>query len=103
LYNLKNKRNYIFELCTTVDGRYFILQDDVFDIKEQRSLGNLWDSIDIFKTIFNNISLENNKEYQNIKENILKLPIFEEKQNLHGLRNILLEWNFFKIRGLVKN
>lgn len=89
------KRDYIFELCTTVDGRYFILRDEVFDIKEQRTIGNLWDSIDIFKNVFTNVTVEDSTgEFNQIKEGILSIPILEGKNNLHELRDILLEWSF---------
>jgi hypothetical protein len=89
------KRDFIFELCTTVDGRYFILRDEVFDIKEQKTLGNLWSSIDIFKNIFSNVSIQDTTgEFNQIKENILSLPLLEGKDNLYGLRDILLEWSF---------
>lgn len=91
----QTKRDYIFELCTTVDGRYFILRDEVFDIKEQRTIGNLWGSIDVFKNIFSNVSIEDKTgEFGQIRENILSLPILESKENLYELRDILLEWSF---------
>jgi len=96
LHNLNKKRNYIFESCVSVDGRYIVLHDEVFDIHEQQTLGNLWDSIDVFKTIFNNISLQDDKNYQQIKESILNIPILENRQTLHELKNILLEWNFWE-------
>ena len=98
MYGLNSaKRDYIFELCTTVDGRYFILKDDVFDIQEQKSLGNLWGSIDVFKNIFQNVKVENEtEEYTQIKESILSLPILEGKENLYELRDILLEWSFWE-------
>ena len=91
------RRNYIFEMCTTVDGRYFIVRDDVFDIQEQKSLGNLWGSIDVFKNIFSNVTLDDNTgEYNQIKESILSLPLLEGKENLYELRDILLEWSFWE-------
>jgi hypothetical protein len=89
------KRNYIFEACVTVDGRYFVVQDEVFDIQEQKTIGNLWGSLDVFRTIFENIKLEDN-EYSQIRENFLSLPILESQQNLYGLRDILLEFNFLQ-------
>lgn len=89
------KRTYIFEACLTVNEKYFILQDQVFDIQEQKLLGNLWDSVDIFKTIFENTTIDND-EYSLVRESILSLPIMESTQNLHGLRDILLEFNFFQ-------
>jgi hypothetical protein len=95
MYVDKIKRNYIFEMCTTVDGKYFIIQDEVFDIQEQKTIGNLWGSLDVFKTIFENINLDDT-EYSQIKESFLSLPILESQQNLYGLRDILLEFNFLQ-------
>ena len=92
---IPQKRDYIFEACVTTDGRYFIIQDDVFDIQEQKTIGNLWDSLDVFKTIFENVKLEID-EYVAVRENILSLPILESQQNLYGLRDILLEFNFLQ-------
>jgi hypothetical protein len=89
------KRDYIFEACITVDGRYFVVQDEVFDIQEQKTIGNLWGSLDVFKTIFENIKLEDNS-YSQIRENFLSLPILESQQNLYGLRDILLEFSFLQ-------
>ena len=89
------KRDYIFEACITVDGRYFVIQDEVFDIQEQRTIGNLWGSLDVFKTIFESIKLED-EGYSQIRENILSLPILESQQNLYGLRDILLEFEFLQ-------
>jgi hypothetical protein len=89
------KRNYIFEACVTVDGRYFVIQDEVFDIQEQKTIGNLWGSLDVFKTIFESIKLED-EGYSQIRENVLSLPILESQQNLYGLRDILLEFNFLQ-------
>lgn len=89
------RRNFIFEACTTVDDRYFVLHDEVFDIQEQKSLGNLWGSIDVFKTIFENIKLDN-EEYVQIRESILSIPILENHETLYGLRDILLEFDFFQ-------
>ena len=89
------KRDYIFEACVTIDGRYFILQDEVFDIQEQRTIGNLWGSLDTFRTIFENVKLED-EGYSQIKESILSLPILESQENLYGLRDILLEFDFLQ-------
>jgi len=95
LYGVSSKkRNYIFELCDTIDNRYFIIHDEVFDIQEQKLLGNIWSSMDIFKTIFKNTIVEDN-EYNIIKEGICSLPLLESQTNLYGLRDLLLEWNFF--------
>jgi len=94
LFGLIPKREYVFEALATVNGRYIIIQDSVFDLQEQVTIGNLWDSLDIFKTIFQNTEVED-KEYGIVKESILKLPLLETKQNLHELRDLLIEWSFF--------
>lgn len=88
------ERNFVFECHLTVDERYFVLHDEVFDIQEQTKLGNIWDSIDIFKTIFKNVQIDN-PEYRNIQEGWESLPILEGQNNLHALRDFLLEWSFF--------
>jgi hypothetical protein len=36
------RRDYIFETCVTVDGRYIIVKDQIFDNIEQKTLGNIW-------------------------------------------------------------
>lgn len=95
LYSLnQGKRTYIFEACLSVNQRYFILQDEVFDIQEQKTLGNIWSSIEVFKTIFKNVNIEN-QEYRGLQESISSLPILEGISDLYSIRNILLEWNFF--------
>jgi len=97
-----HKRDYIFELCTSIDGRYFILKDEVFDNKTKTDLGNLWESIDIFKTIFKNVKIEN-PEYQTIKESILSIPLLESENNLKHIKNFLLEWSFWDDTWLGSN
>jgi hypothetical protein len=95
LYGIDSqKRDYIFEACMSVDGRYLVFRDDVFDLQEQRLVGNLWSSVDTFKSIFQNVQLED-EGYNQVKESFLSMPIMESKQNLHGLRDTLLEFDFF--------
>ena len=92
LYGLEPiRRNYVIEACISVDGRYLVVRDEVFDNIEQKIIGNIWESIDIFKTIFTNVKVENHdEEYSQIKEGIISLPILEGVQNLFGLRDYLL-------------
>lgn len=85
---------YVFECHLTVDERYFVLHDEVFDIQEQTKLGNIWSSLDIFKTIFKNVSLDN-PEYRQIQESFSKLPILENQNNLYKVRDYLLEFDVF--------
>ena len=94
LYVLKPKKDYVFECVLSTDNQFFILQDDVFDIKEQKYLGYIWESIDIFKQIFTSVNIDND-EYKQIQENWGNLPILENKSNLYELRDLILEFNFF--------
>lgn len=82
-------------MCTTINGRYIIMQDNVFDLKENMLVGNLWESFDVFKTIFNNTDVED-EEYRTLKENINKRPLLESRKDLYELRDILLEFNFLQ-------
>lgn len=89
------KRNYIFESCITVDNNFLIFQDNVYCLKENKNLGNIWSSIDKFKFIFSKIKI-NNPSYNIIRESIIKIPLLENHTNLYGLRDILLEFNFLQ-------
>lgn len=96
------KRNYIFESCVTINGEFLIFQDDVFSIKEQKSIGNIWSSVDLFKKIFKSVNIKNN-EYKVIRESILRFPLLENNGNLYGLRDILLEFDFLQDTWLGRN
>lgn len=88
------ERNYVFESMITVDGQFIIFQDNVFDVKNNTSLGNIWESIDRFKSILQNVKY-NNTEFQQIQESIGKLPILEGINDLYSLRDYLIENKFF--------
>lgn len=91
----KEEKNYIFESLITVDGKYIIFKDEVFDIVEQKLLGNVWSSIDIFKILFEKTEVKD-PQFKIIKESFLSMPILENTQNLYGLRDILLEFDFLQ-------
>jgi hypothetical protein len=91
----KQERNYVFESLITVDGKYVIFKDEVFDIVEQKLIGNVWSSLDVFKLLFEKTNIED-EQFKTIKESFLSMPILENHQNLFGLRDILLEFNFFQ-------
>lgn len=99
LYNLPNMRTmnkqYVFEAAFTTNEKYFILNDQVFDVFEKRELGYLWESLDIFKEIFKNTNIDDS-DYQSIQESILDFPLLEGKKNLYELRDILLEFDFMQ-------
>jgi len=89
----KERPEYLFECHLSVDERYFVMNDQVFDIKEQTTLGYLWDSIDTFKTIFGNVQIDN-AEYKEIQEGVAKLPLIENKTDLYAIRDVLIEWTW---------
>lgn len=69
-----------------------ILHDNVFDLQENVNVGYLWESLNTFKTIFNNTDIDD-VEYNLVKENINNRPLLESNENLYGLRDILLEFD----------
>lgn len=86
-------KEYVFDAHMTTNGRFLIFQDEVFDIQEQTTLGNIWDSIDTFKTIFSKTECDKDG-YKEIQEGVANLPILESEDNLHILRDILIEDNW---------
>lgn len=93
----------VFEAFITSDERYFVMNDHVIDIQEKTNLGYIWESIDIFKTIFSNVK-DDSEEFGTLKESILSLPLIEnEKQNLYELRDFFLEEGFFDDTWLGRN
>ncbi len=90
---ISNQKDYVFEGHISANGRYIIIHDEIFDLQEQQSIGNIWESIDNFKTLFRN-TIINNEEYKQIRENILSLPILESTQNLYWLKEIIIEGFF---------
>jgi len=93
----------VFEAFISSDERYFVMNDHVIDLQEKTNLGYIWESIDIFKTIFSNVKDET-EEFNTLKESILSLPLLEnEKQNLHELRDFFLEEGFFDDTWLGRN
>ena len=48
-----------------------------------------------YSTIFTNVKVDENEEYNQIREGILSTPILEGVDNLYEIRDYLLEWNFF--------
>jgi hypothetical protein len=95
MYNPQTKRDYVFESTITVDGRYLIFHDEIIDNVLQESLGNIWESIDKFKMIFNNVIIDD-INYMTIRENIKSLPIVENNESLYGLRDFILNEGFFE-------
>jgi hypothetical protein len=86
------QEQYVFEACITADERYFIMNDDVFDIQEKTLVGNLWESMDVFKTIFQNVKIVD-EGFQDIRESIINLPITESREDLQEIKKLMLEYD----------
>lgn len=81
------KDNFIFELNNSEDGKYFIMNDEVFNIKEQKHLGNIWSSPSIINEITSEELITENNILLEIKN------ILSNKENytfLFNNRNKLL-------------
>lgn len=93
----------VFEAFITSDERYFVMNDHVIDLQEKTNLGYLWESMDVFRTIFTNIKDET-QEFGSLRESILSTPIIEnEKQNLYELRDFFLLEDFWSDTWLGRN
>lgn len=72
LLSSNNDNNFIITDMMSPDNRYFVFLDEMYDLKEQRKLGNFWDSIDNI-TLFLRHSFEQATNIpQNIRESCLR-------------------------------
>lgn len=72
LLSSNNDNNFVISDMMSPDNRYFVFFDEMYDLKEQRKLGNFWDSIDNI-TLFLRHSFENATNIpQHIKEDCLR-------------------------------
>lgn len=92
LYGIKPKKDFIFSGYITIDEGYMIIQDHLISIKENKIIGYLWDSIDMFKILFENFKPNNDKSLE-LKENFLNYPLLENNKNLYDLRDYILNNN----------
>ena len=79
----------VFEAFITSDERYFVMNDHVIDLHEKTNLGYIWESMDVFKTIFSNVK-DDSGEFGEIRESVLSSPLLESNQNLYELRDFFL-------------
>lgn len=66
--------SHVFDNYLTIDGRFFIKNDQVYDLHELKELGSIF-SIDNIQTIFESVKIENNTLTEDIKN------IFTDKKN----------------------
>jgi hypothetical protein len=93
------RKEFVFEACITADERYFIMNDEVIDVQEKKLIGNLWESLDVFKTIFQNVKIVD-ENYQDLRESIINLPITESTEDLQQIKKLMLEYD---IMGKLKS
>lgn len=89
---IEPEHRYIFEDYMTIDGRYLILNDDLFDLKEQKELGNVF-SLKNLKTIFENICVKDTPFIKEIRDilNNEKISLHEIKIGLIKQQKLLTE------------
>jgi hypothetical protein len=84
----------VFEAFITSDEKYFVMNDHVIDLHEKTNLGYIWESMDVFRTIFTNVK-DDSKEFRELRESILSSPLLENNnQNLYELRDFFLQEGF---------
>lgn len=72
LLSSNNDNNFVISDMMSPDNRYFVFFDEMYDLKEQRKIGNFWDSIDNI-TLFLRHSFEHATNIpQHIKEDCLR-------------------------------
>lgn len=84
----------VFDAYITSDERYFVMNDHVIDLREKTNLGYIWESMDVFKTIFSNVK-DDSEEFGEIRESVLSSPLLEGNQNLYELRDFFLQEGFW--------
>ena len=89
---VSQEQGFVFEDYMTIDGRYLILNDNVFDLKEQKELGNVF-SVENLKTIFENLNVKNSPIVDRVKDilNSSKISLTEIKSNIIKQQKLLLE------------
>ena len=92
----------VFEAYITSDERYFVMNDHVIDLQEKTNLGYIWESMDVFKTIFSNVK-DDSEEFGEIRESVLSSPLLESNQNLYELRDFFLQEGFWDDTWLGRN
>ena len=78
------------------DESYVIFLDELYDIKNKKFIGNVWENFDNFKTFLKHSFEVSTTVPQDIKESVLdtisKLVISESKQNITHLKPIFKQY-----------
>ena len=92
LVNLVIEPSYVFENYMTVDGRFLIRNDVIFDLKEQNEIGNIF-SINNLKLLFENINIKNSALIDKIKDVLYnkKISLVEVRSEIIKNKELILE------------
>jgi hypothetical protein len=71
LLSSNNDNNFVITDMMSPDNRYFVFLDEMYDLKEQRKLGNFWDSIDNITLFLRHSFKQATNIPQNIRESCL--------------------------------
>jgi hypothetical protein len=91
LLKSNNSSNIVITDMMSPDNRYFVFLDEMYDLKENRKIGNFWDSID-------NITLFLNHSFKHATF----LPKQLREENLSKLSKLSLNESFNPNLGLLK-
>jgi hypothetical protein len=79
-HNSVHASTYLFENEITVDGRFLLFQDNIFDLKQNKLIGNISESINNFIFLLENVVFPKDQDYSFLIEtkNLLKTNILNE-------------------------
>ena len=76
-----------FDNYLTIDGRFFIKNDVLFDLHEQKELGDLF-SIKNLKILFENVNVKKSEFIESVKQSLNE--VVNEKMALHEIKREIL-------------
>lgn len=84
-----------FDNYLTIDGRFYIKNDELFDLHEQKELGYLF-TLKNLKILFENVNVKNSPYIENVKKSLNeitneKFTIFEIKREILTNKSLLTE------------
>lgn len=99
-HNTPNYGDFVFECHMTLDGRFMIFRDEIFDLIENRYIGNFFDKIENIKYIIENVSLpeilERESVFLNQVKSVLKTNfIVESSFNMKKLKDVIIQKRAF--------
>lgn len=99
-HNSLSYSEFVFECDMTLDGRFLIFKDEIFDLRDNKLIGNVFESIENLKYLIQNTDIPNVFEKENSflieAKNLLKTNfIVEGIQDMNTLRKELLRKKTF--------